>query len=120
MFRRLSLLVLLTSLAACGTPEFRAERALCAADWFERIPPDLQQRLVTLYRHVERPTGGRICTGKGRKRVCVPETRLVSIPYTAVETVDLNAPRRDAQIAACTARACTARYGNPECKPPAP
>lgn len=103
--------------AACGTPEFRAERQMCEADWLRKIPPSFSQRLVTRYRSEERPTGVTTCTTQGNQTICRQETRWISIPYTAVETIDLNAPRRDPQIAACTARACTARFGNAECKP---
>jgi hypothetical protein len=107
------------ALAGCGTPEFRAERAVCTADWMERIPPVYEERLVNRTRYENRPTGVTTCTTTGGVETCVAEMRRVAVPYVAVETVDLRKPERDAQIEACTRRACVAKYGNAECAPPA-
>ena len=104
------------ALAACGTPEYRAERSACVTEWTQRIPADLHQQLVERYRYEQRPTGRSTCTTTGNTTNCVQEMTTISIPYTAVETVDRNKPRRDAQIAACAARACVQKYGNSECK----
>lgn len=106
-------------LGSCATPEFQAERRACTAEWLRQIPPVYERLLVNRVRYEERRTGVTTCTTTGTQTTCVDQMRSVAIPYTAVETVDVNAARRDVQIAACAARACTARYGNAECRPPA-
>jgi hypothetical protein len=106
---------------ACGTPEYRAERSVCEAEWVRKIPPRLERQLVERVRYIEVPTGRTTCTTTntptGAVQNCVSQTRTEAIPYTTVETVDVNAPRRDVQIRACAAQACSRKFGNPECKP---
>lgn len=114
----LSRLGILTALAlcGCGTPEYRAEKQHCEAEWMLKIPPVYRQEIVTKYRNEERLTGQTSCKTEGSVTNCTQLTKTVSVPYTAVETVDSRKPQRDPQIASCTARACMARYGNSECK----
>jgi len=114
--RRRVLVVPLLLLSACTTPEYDAERRACTAQWMTRIQPDFAQQLVERLRYEQRPTGRTTCTTTGNQTTCVDQMTTIAIPYTTVETVDLNKPRRDAQIADCTARACVARYGNPSCE----
>lgn len=114
-----SLMVLsLLALAACGTPEYRAEKAICEAKWSEQIPPRLERQIVEKVRYIEVPWGPVICRPVGDKgeQICRQRTRLEDIPYTTVETVDVNRPRRLAEVRACTALACQSRLGNPECR----
>jgi len=105
------------ALAGCATPEYRQEQQVCTAEWTKKIPPDYERQLVNKTRAVEVPTGRTTCRKSGNVVECQQVMRTEFIPYTAVETVDLNKSRRDAQIAACTQSACMAQYGNPECKP---
>ena len=112
----LAALASLALLAACGTPEFRAERQICVAEWMHKIPPIYRQQIVTRYRSEQIPTGVSICTPSGNQQICRQQMRTIQIPYTAVETIDINEPRRNPQIAACAARACQTKFGNPECK----
>lgn len=118
--RRLSylLLGLAPLLLACGTPEYRAERSVCEAEWVRKIPPRLERQLVERVRYIEVPTGRTTCTTVGNVQNCVSQTRTEAIPYTTVETVDVNAPSREVQIRACAAQACSAKFGNAECKRP--
>lgn len=117
----LSILALAPLLMSCGTPEFRAERSVCEAEWLQKIPPRLERQLVERIRYVRVATGRSTCTttatATGSVQNCVAETELEPIPYTTVETIDVNAPGRDVQIRACAAAACTAKFGNPQCKP---
>jgi len=101
---------------ACGTPEYRAEQSVCEAEWVQKIPPRLERQIVERVRYIQVPTGVSNCTTTNNVQRCVAQMRSEAIPYTAVETVDVNKPGRDVQIRACAVRACTARYGNPECK----
>lgn len=103
-------------LSSCGTPEYRTEKSHCEAEWMLKIPPVYRQEIVTKYRDEERPTGETICETTGSTTVCKPVMETVSIPYTAVETVDIKKTQRNPQIASCTARACVARYGNSACE----
>lgn len=105
-------------LGSCGTPEYRAERAICEAEWQQRIPPRYEQQLVERTRYEERPTGQSTCVTHGDLTECNEVMTTISIPYTAVETVDVNAPRRDVQVAACAAKVCQQKFGNAECEPP--
>lgn len=103
-------------LASCGTPEYRAEKQQCEAEWMMKIPPKLRQQPVTRYRSEQRPTGQTTCTTSGAVTTCQEVMTTVSVPYTAIETVDVRKAQRDPQIAACAARACMAAYGNPDCE----
>lgn len=104
---------------ACGTPEFRAEQSVCEAEWQAKIPPRYERQIVERLRWIQVPTGVSTCTTNAQGvQTCVAQMRSEAIPYTAVETVDVNAARRSVQVQACTARACTAKFGNPECRKP--
>ena len=118
MRRRVICLICLgvaTLAAGCATPQFRAERAVCEAEWIERIPPVYEERLVNRTRYEQRPTGVTTCTTEDGVETCVAQMESVAVPYVAVETVDIRKAERDARIAACTRRACVAKYGNAEC-----
>lgn len=103
-------------LTSCGTPEYRAERKHCEAEWLLKIPPVYRQEVVTKYRTVERPTGRSTCTTQGSVTHCQQVMRTISVPYTEVETVDIRQRQRTPQIESCAARACMARYGNSKCE----
>lgn len=115
-FVALPLMILPLLAAGCGTPEYRAERDICRAEWFRLIPPSYHDRLVEQLRPVRRPTGRTTCVTHGQVTHCEEQMRTVYVPYVTVVTVDRNKPERDAEIAACTAEACYARFGNAECK----
>jgi hypothetical protein len=113
------LLILALLPMGCGTPEFRAERSVCEAEWQAKIPPRYEQQIVERIRWIQVPTGVSTCTTNSQGvQTCVAQMRSEAIPYTAVETVDVNAPRRNVQVQACTAKACTGKFGNPECRKP--
>lgn len=104
------------ALSSCGTPEYRAEKTQCEAEWLLKIPPVYRREVVTKYRSEERPTGETTCTTEGATTNCQQVMQTVSIPYTDVERVDIKARQRNPQIKACAARACSAKYGNDACK----
>lgn len=106
----------LVALSSCGTPEYRAERKQCEAEWLLKIPPVYRQRPVTEYRTEQRPTGRTTCTTTGTVTQCQDIMETVSIPYTTIETVDIRKRQRTPQIDACAARACSASYGNAKCE----
>jgi hypothetical protein len=115
---RHALLGLLTlALVGCSTPEFNAAEATCRAEWLKKIPPNYQQMLVNRTRYIQQPSGQVSCTTFGSYTSCNQQMISVPIPYTAVETVDVNDGRRDPQISSCTASRCIQTYGNAECKP---
>ncbi|WP_458791232.1 hypothetical protein [Yoonia sp. MH D7] len=103
-------------LSSCGTPEYRTEKSHCEAEWMLKIPPVYRQEIVTKYRNEDQLTGETICETTGSTTICKPVKKTVSVPYTAVETVDIRKAQRNPQIASCTARACAARYGNSACE----
>lgn len=103
-------------LSSCGTPEYRAEKSHCEAEWMLKIPPVYRQEIVTKYRNEERPTGETVCETTGTTTNCKPVLKTVSVPYTAVETVDIKKAQRGPQISSCTARACVTKYGNSKCE----
>ncbi len=106
----------LIALSSCGTPEYRAERQHCEAEWMLKIPPVYRQEVVTKYRTEERPTGRTTCTTTGTVTNCQQIMQTISVPYTEVETVDIRAAQRNPQIESCAARACMAKYGNSKCE----
>ncbi|PTR13418.1 hypothetical protein [Cereibacter azotoformans] len=105
-------------LGSCGTPEFRAEKDSCTADWMTRIPPRHEQEMYNQVQSRQVPTGTTTCTGVGYTVTChqVMRTEYYTVP--AVRTVDRNEPLRDLQIRQCTQQACIAKYGNAECEKP--
>lgn len=113
--RMISLAALL-GLAACGTPEYRAERSHCEAEWMLKIPPVYRQETVIRHRSEERPSGAMDCKTKDNKTICMPKMTHVSVPYTAVETVDIRKAQRDPQIESCAAKACQRKFGNSKCE----
>jgi hypothetical protein len=115
---RLSRILVLLAVAGCGTPEFRAERTLCEAEWLQKIPPVYEQRVVEHERWVRVPTGVTDCETTNRGRRCTVETELVEQSYATVERVDIHKPERDARIRVCAQTACVKKFGNPECKAP--
>ncbi len=106
----------LMALTGCATPEYRVEKNHCEAEWILKIPPVFQQEVVTRQRNEERPSGETICTTAGAVTSCNQVMETVSVPYNAVETVDINARQRNPQIESCAARACAARYSNNACE----
>ncbi|MBC6406736.1 MAG: hypothetical protein GDA40_00860 [Rhodobacteraceae bacterium] len=118
------------AVAGCSTPEYRAERSLCADRWFAQIPPEYQDRLVLRYEKEEQPDGTQTCTTEHvrdssnparvvytTRRECKPNTKTVTVPRYEVETIDTRKRERDQKIDACTARACLSLYGNAACEP---
>lgn len=103
-------------LVACGTPEYRAERSHCEAEWMLKIPPVYTQETVIRHRSEERPSGAMDCKTEGNKTICMPKMTRVSVPYTAVETVDIRKAQRDPQIESCAAKACQRKFGNSKCE----
>lgn len=112
----LALGVGLLILSGCGTPQYRAERTQCEAEWMLKIPPVHQQQPVTKYRSERRPTGETKCETTGATTLCQPVMETVSVPYQTLETVDIRKAQRDPQITACAARACKAKFGNSNCE----
>lgn len=110
-------LAVVALLAGCGTPEYRAERAHCEAEWMLKMPPVYARETVIRERSEQRPSGRTECRAEGEATICEPVMQTVQVPYTAVETVDLRKAERDPQIASCAARACSLRYGNSSCEP---
>lgn len=108
----------LALLAGCGTAEYRAERGICEARWLDKLPPVYEDRLVNKTRYEERPTGETVCETVNGKTKCTAETMQVSVPYVAVETVDINARERNARITQCAQRRCLEAYGNTKCETP--
>lgn len=110
--------------SACATPEWQAANNQCDIRYNREIPANYQQVTVERNRRVEVPDGSYTCTtktkGNTQKTHCEPEYRVEYQPYLALETVDLNKSRRDAEIAHCTASLCLERYGNIDCQPPLP
>ena len=103
-------------LASCSSPEFQAEQQSCTSFWMQKIPPQLNQQVVTRMQAIQVPNGQMSCTYIGYTQNCTQGMRTEYIPYTAVETVDLMASGRDPKINQCTANACVKKYGNAECK----
>lgn len=112
-----ALLLLVTALAAgCATPEYLDAWQVCSREWAARIPADYRQVLVTRERGIKVPDGTETCKTTGNTTRCKQGMRTEWIPYTAVETVDVNAEQRDQRTRECTQARCAQIYGNPDCK----
>ncbi len=117
MNRYLLLAPFILTVNACGTVGYEAEKSYCTALWIEKIPENPQQRLTTRYRYELQPTGDfNYKLDQNGNSVAVPNYNRVRIPYPVVESVDLNAKRRNSHITACAKRACQAKFGNPACE----
>lgn len=103
-------------LAACATPEFKAEKNICASEWITKIPPRFEREIVTETRTRQVPTGRTICKQSGTTTICDQVTRPEYYFVNTVRTVDRNKSRRDVQITACTQTACVKKYGNAACE----
>ena len=106
--------------AGCATKEKQEVLAQCGTVAMREYPPKIEKQWVNKTRLVSVPDGTSSCTtavsGQVTKTNCTSGTKLESVPYTAVEDVDLNAQARDAMQDACASRTCVERYGNPQCK----
>jgi hypothetical protein len=113
------------ALASCASPEWRQANNNCSARLYNEIPPSFTQVVVQKTRLISVPNGNVTCHtfgstfgyGYSGTTNCTQGTHLESIPYTDVETIDLNQARRDSAIQSCTANACVQQYGNADCKP---
>jgi len=122
MPRVISVLVLVVfSLAGCGTPQYRAAYDECRADALAMYPPNIEQRLVNRTRYETVPDGTIRCvtTGTGYSAItkCRQGQKQIAIPYTATEHVDLNEDRRRSEARSCARNKCMLRYGNKDCDP---
>ncbi|MEL0105997.1 MAG: hypothetical protein VW802_03525 [Rhodospirillaceae bacterium] len=119
-----SIVLLPIFLTACATAEYRAAWDSCKAEWFAKIPPKFEQKLVQRTRYETVPDGNVNCNtttiGNNSSTNCTQGTRQIAIPYTAAVTVDVNKPQRTARIKACTEVKCFAQYGNAVCEKPGP
>ena len=125
---RIGALLAALTMAGCATPEYRAVRDSCAAQWLQKMSPEYETRETTLFRYEEVPDGTETCTTERirdtqdpdrvvytTKRTCTPNTKRIEVPYLALETIDVRKTARDAQIRDCTARSCRASHGNVSC-----
>ena len=110
----------LVLIAACSTPQYEAEKNLCAEKWYEILPINLVQRQETEYRTERRFTGRQTCEPRDNGQIsCKADYVKVEIPYSVLVDVDLNKPERDARIKSCTRQACLLKFGNTSCEPAA-
>lgn len=118
--RKILIFLLLGFLASCATQERREVRAQCSVESMRSYPPNIERQMVNKTRLVSVPDGKTNCTtigtGQFSTTSCVAGTKLESIPYVAVENVDLNQSARDAVENSCVNRVCFQRYGNSQCK----
>lgn len=103
-------------ISGCTTPEWRAENAACTHRMLNEIPPSYKEVIVNREKAIRIPDGNIRCTGEGKNLRCDQGTRTEYIPYTSLETVDMNGHRRSLEIEKCTANACFKAFGNPDCK----
>lgn len=117
------------SATGCATSDYRAARDACAAQWFDKVPPEHETRQVTRYRYEDIPDGTETCTVERirdssepdrviytTKRTCVPNTKRAKVAYRILVNVDLRKEQRDAAIRVCVAQSCRASHGNPDCR----
>lgn len=118
--RAVYVLILGLVVAGCATPEWRRANSICTAQYNDEIPPKYRQVVVKKSKAIDVPDGNITCktvgTGSSATTNCTQGTRVEYVPYTDVETVDLNENRRDAAIQRCTEAACFQQYGNAACK----
>lgn len=113
------LVVMCLVATGCASKEWRQANGVCTASFNQKIPPNYVQRSVQRTRAVTVPNGRVSCYSSGYGYAvttnCTEGTRTEYVPYTAVITVDLNKPQRDAEINNCTTNSCFQQYGNAKC-----
>ena len=118
--QKLILICLAVLLTGCASKERREARAECSVEAMRQYPPQIERQMVNKSRLVSVPDGTMNCTTIGTGQFattnCVAGTKLESIPYTAVENVDMNKTSRAAVEKACADRICFQRFGNSQCK----
>jgi len=107
-------------IASCSTPQYEAEKTVCAEKWYKILPTNFVQRQETEYRTERRFTGRQTCQIQESDQItCKADYIDVEIPYSVLVDVDLNKPERDARIKSCTQQACSLKFGNTSCEPAA-
>ena len=118
--RKVLALLTVFLLASCATQERREVRAQCSSEAMRAYPPKMERQMVNKTRLVSVPDGTMNCTTIGTGTFattnCTAGTKLESIPYTAVENIDLNKATRESVENSCVNRVCYERYGNSQCK----
>lgn len=111
---------MIIALNGCATKERREVRGQCSVEAMRQHPPQIERQLVNKTRLVSVPTGSMTCQTNGigllATTSCTAGTTWESIPYVAMENVDLNAGARSSTETSCTNRVCFERYGNTGCK----
>ncbi len=111
-------------LTACATPEYRSAQSECQPQALAQFPVVQVSSMVTMHRVIQVPTGQSHCTttqqGQVAQTICNPVMRPEFIPYQQMVVTDANEAARDAAIKSCANQLCLQRYGNPDCKLPAP
>ncbi len=119
--KNLLMFLMVGFLTGCATQEKREVRAECSLEGMRTYRPIIERQTVNKTRFISVPDGTMNCTTFGTGAItttnCTAGTKLESVPYTAVENVDLNKNARDIFINSCVNRVCFERYGNADCKP---
>lgn len=106
--------------SACSTPEWRTENASCQAQWNTKIPVRMEERRVQRIRFLEVADGSFSCVSHNLGGItttnCEPNKKQVEVPYTVIESFDVNKKSRDEEVASCTSQSCVTRFGNADCK----
>lgn len=114
------LLLLPIFLISCATQERQEVRTQFGAEAMRSFPPKFERQMVNRTRTISVPDGTVNCTTVGTGQFattnCIAGRRFETIPYTAVENVDINKIARDVEEKVCADRVCYQRFGNIACK----
>jgi hypothetical protein len=109
---------LIAGLAVLGvlngcSPAYRAAQHDCRQKADSAVPANYQQITVNKVRYEKVPDGNVQCVQNflafpydGTGLSCTQGTKRIQIPYTQVETVDVNKEQRDRLYSQCVARRC--------------
>ena len=115
--RIFSILVLFISLlSACSSPQYRAAKGNCERTWLTNIPPQMEQELYNKTESRQVPTGQTNCTTYYGQTTCQAVMRTEYYTVPAVRTVDKNKPQRDQEIIRCAQQFCINTMGNHLCE----
>ena len=105
-------LLLIALLSGCASEEYRISKSQCEPQAFSLWPVSLQKKVINKERTEERSTGKSRCRfGLMDTMDCEDETRLVSVPYQEIVTVDVNRRQRFSFIRDCAMKSCVEQYG---------
>ena len=110
------ILMIIISLSACSTKQYRQQKDICSLDGYKNYPVTIEKEIREGTKTIRVPTDTYCYERSYGRTSCETLYKNEYIPYTYVEEVDINSKIRRDFIKGCTRNNCIRIYGNPRCK----